>query len=366
MARIGLLGGTFDPIHNAHINIAKEAYEQLYLDEIWFIPVLNNPFEKKIVATNEQRVKMIELASKDYSYMKICDIELKKDPNVKSYTYDTLKELNEIYDHEFYFIIGYDQAKLFDHWYQAKEITKLAKLVVFSRSGYEYPKESIPKYEMMEIQVKPMSTSSSSIRNGDLKDLNQDVLHYMIMNSIYTPSIIASRMSNKRYTHSISVAKTARMFAKNNGLDENKAYIAGLLHDIAKEMPEDKMRTIMEKHYASHLEASIPVWHQWISSYVCQNELTIDDPEILQAIENHTTAALNMTKLDMCLYCADKYEPTRGFDSSKEIAMCNENIVEGFKYSLKDFYDFSIKKGRSIDPIFFEVYKKFVEEDYCG
>ena len=106
MARIGLLGGTFDPIHNAHINIAKEAYEQLNLDEIWFIPVLNNPFEKKIVATNEQRVKMIELASKDYSYMKICDIELKKDPNVKSYTYDTLKELNEIYDHEFYFKCG--------------------------------------------------------------------------------------------------------------------------------------------------------------------------------------------------------------------------------------------------------------------
>lgn len=365
MAKIGLLGGTFDPIHDGHINIAKEAYKQLNLDELWLIPVLNNPFTKNITATNEQRIEMIRLATVSYPFMKICDIELNKDPNVKSYTYDTLKDLKKQYSHDFYFIIGYDQAEQFEHWYKAKEISKLAQLVVFARKGYTRH-ENIRKYQMQELDITANDISSTTIKEGHVEGVDKRVLNYMMTNSIYTKTMIKNKMSKKRYIHSLSVADTARMFAKNNGLDENKAYAAGLLHDIAKEMPEEEMKKLMSLYYPEHLNSSLPVWHQWLSSYVCQNVYNVNDPEILQAIENHTTASLNMSKLDMCIYCADKYEPTRGFDSSKEIAMCNENIVEGFKYALKDFYDFSMKKGRSIDPIFFEIYKKFVEEDFCG
>ena len=364
MAKIGLLGGTFDPIHNGHIRIAREAYQQLQLDEVWFVPVLNNPFSKNIVATNIQRINMIHLATSAYPYMKVCDIELKQSPEKKSYTFNTLKALKEKYDHTFYFMIGYDQAELFEKWYKAREISEMVHLVVFNRLGY-LKSENIERYHMTELDLIPSDASSTKIKEGDVSQVDDKVLDYMMTHSIYTKSIIRHYMSEKRYRHSVSVADTARMFARNNHLDENKAYIAGLLHDIAKEMPEDQMRELMNRYYPEHLDASMPVWHQWLSSYVCKHVYKINDSEILQAIENHTTASINMSLLDMCIYCADKYEPTRDFDSSKEIEICNQNILAGFKYALKDFYEFSKRKGRSIDPIFFEIYKKYVEEDLC-
>jgi nicotinate-nucleotide adenylyltransferase len=70
-----------------------------------------------------------------------------------------------------------------------------------------------------------------------------------------------------------------------------------------------------------------------------------------------------MSRLDMCIYCADKYDRSRGYDSSKEIELCKKDIREGFKQSLEDFYTFSKKKNRPIDPIFFDVYKTYVEDN---
>ncbi len=365
MAKIGLLGGTFDPVHNGHLQNAKAAYQQLGLDEVWFIPVLNNPFTKNIVASNKERVDMLELAIKDEAYMKICDIELQSDSGVVSYTFDTLVKLNAMYDHEFYFIIGYDQAEKFHLWYKAKDIPTLARLVVIERLGYKKDK-NIEKFNMIELKVEATNISSTAIKNGDVSGLNPNVLHYMMMHSIYTETMIRSLMSKKRYIHSVSVAKTAREFALNNHLDPDKAYIAGLLHDIAKEMPLEEMKELMNKYFANHMDASIPVWHQWLSAYLAKHVYLVDDKEILQAITNHTTGSTEMSLLDMCIYCADKYEPTRDFDASKERAICNQDIKEGFRYALKDFHDFSIKKGRKIDKIFFEIYKKYVEEDIHG
>lgn len=363
MKKIGLLGGTFDPVHLTHIQNAKNAYEQLNLDEVWLIPVLNNPFDKTIVATNKQRLDMLNLAIEDYPYIKICDIELKKDINVKSYTFDTVSELKEIYsDYEFYFIIGYDQASKFHLWYKSEELAKLAKIAVISRLGYS-KSENFDKYLMTEINTQATNTSSSLIRDGKCLDLDQKVLNYMMTNSIYTKTMIKPRMSEKRYIHTLSMTNLACEFAKNNGVDVSKARAAGLLHDVAKEMDKDEMTKIMEKYFSKHLDASFPVWHQWVSAYVAKNEFAIDDEEILTAITNHTTGSINMSKLDMCIYCADQYDPSRGYDSSKEIELCNKDIVAGFKKALIDFYNFSKEKNRNIDQIFYDIYKKYVLEE---
>lgn len=363
MKKIGLLGGTFDPIHLTHIQNAKLAYQQLGLDEVWLIPVLNNPFTKTIVATSLQRLDMIKLAIKDEPYIKICDIELKKDPQLKSYTYDTVKELKTLYDADFYFIIGYDQASKFDLWYKSDELAKMAKIAIISRLGYELP-SFLNKYHMIELKTKATNTSSSAIRQGvHLEDLNQDVLKYMMEHSIYTKTMIKSRMSEKRYIHTLSMTDLACEFALCNDVDEKKARVAGLLHDVAKEMDKDEMMRIMETHFKEHLDASFPVWHQWVSSYVAKTEFKIDDPQIIQAIQNHTTGSCNMSKLDMCIYCADQYDPSRGYDSSKEIELCKKDIEQGFKQALIDFYEFSKAKNRKIDQVFFDIYSKYVLEE---
>ena len=83
----------------------------------------------------------------------------------------------------------------------------------------------------------------------------------------------------------------------------------------------------------------------------------------MQAITNHTTASMEMSKLDMCVYCADKLDPLRGYDSSKQIALCKEDILEGFKGELVNFYNFSKEKNRDIDECFFDVYQKYCKGD---
>lgn len=361
--RIGLLGGSFDPIHDGHVLIAKTVKDALNLDEIWFIPVLNNPFKEHGAASGEHRIKMIEIATRKLENMKVCDIELKGDPNVKSYTYHTLLKLKDLYPNdEFYYIIGADQVEKFDRWFEAKRISELVSLVCLGRKGYEFSKENILAFNMTEIDYEPIKASSTAIREGNFKNIDKKVIEYFTMNGLYLESIVASYMSSKRYIHTKSMAELAVEIAMENGIDPKKAYVAGMLHDIAKEMDHKKAKKLMEKHYPNHINMPEAVWHQWLSSYVAQKKFHIKDKEILQAIENHTTGSCNMSKLDMCIYCADKYDRSRGFDSSKEIELCKNDILEGFKMALKDFYTFSKKKNRPIDPIFFEIYKKYVEE----
>lgn len=362
--KIGLLGGSFDPIHDGHLLIAKTALKALKLDEIWLIPVLNNPFKDRQMASGEDRCAMIALACRKEENMKICDIELHGDPNEKSYTCDTLIKLKERYpNHDFFYIIGDDQVAKFDHWYRASDISNMVQLICFARKGYSTSQENIEKYNMQRIDYKPVRISSSEIRNGHLKHLDKKVVEYFTMHGLYLDSIVANYMSTKRFTHTKSMALLSRDIAKANGLDEKKAYVAGMLHDIAKEMDEKRAEKLMKKHYPKYYQMPRAVWHQWLSSYVAKKEFHVHDQDILQAIEHHTTGSLEMSLLDMTIYCADKLDPSRGYDSSDDIALCKQDITAGFKKSLCDFETFSKRKNRPIDPIFYEIYKKYVEEE---
>lgn len=134
MASIGIMGGTFNPIHIGHTEIAKAAYEQYHLDEIWFMPnhIPAYKSEDQIVSS-ENRLEMIRLAIKDIPYCKASDFELKREGN--TYTIDTLKLLNKQYpEHSFYFIMGADSLYSFDKWRSYKEIPSYAKLLVAPRN----------------------------------------------------------------------------------------------------------------------------------------------------------------------------------------------------------------------------------------
>lgn len=360
MKKIGLIGGTFDPIHNGHIMIAKESYRQLGLDEVWFIPVLNNPFEKNIIATNEQRIEMIKIATAAYPYMKYTDIELKQDPEVKSYSINTIKKLKHEFDHQFYFILGYDQAQMFDKWYKAKKISKKVQLVVVARKGYQAIK-NIENYSMIELSVEQIDVSSTAIKKGDITNIDRRVLKYTIDNSIYSKLFLEGHLSRKRLEHSIRVAKTAEEIAINNGINPVKAYIAGLFHDIAKEIDEKLSRRIMNQYFKKYSKSATPIIHQWVSAFVCKEVYGIDDNEILSAISKHTTGDVTMSLLDMCIYCADMYEPGRRYDTTKQLKLCNENIELAFKNALLEFKEYSDETGVELDEIFFDVYNKYVK-----
>lgn len=121
--KIGIMGGTFDPIHNGHLMLGERAYHQFQLDEIWFMPNGNPPHKSRsrIESNVSDRLRMVELAVDETSYFRLCDYEAKKID--VSCSYATLEYLNEQYpEHEFYFIIGADSLFSIEHWVKPERI----------------------------------------------------------------------------------------------------------------------------------------------------------------------------------------------------------------------------------------------------
>lgn len=136
MAKIGIMGGTFDPIHNGHIMLGKQAYEEYQLDEIWFMPSSQPPHKKdhKITDTSD-RCEMVRLAIQEYPYFRFSDFELRRTGN--TYTAETLLLLNKAYpEHQFYFIIGADSLYQLENWYHPELVTAQTILLAAVR---EYP-----------------------------------------------------------------------------------------------------------------------------------------------------------------------------------------------------------------------------------
>lgn len=362
MSKIGIFGGSFDPVHLGHTTLIKQAITLLSLDHFIVIPTGSNPWKDTEYASAKERLEMLEIALKGLDKVSISTMEI-TNSNKKNYTIETLERVKQKHPKDtLYYIMGMDQASKFHLWKEATKISELVQLVVFDRIGYT-KNENLEKYHFLHLDIAPMKVASSDIRHGDILDLDPQVLRYIVHHGLYLDTLLEGTMSAKRFAHSKSVATLAREIAKTNGVDPLKAYIAGMFHDIAKEMDPKKAACIMEHEFSMHQDKPYPIWHQWLSQYVCRQVYLLEDAEILQAIRHHTTASTCMSTLDMCIYVADKYDPLRDFDSSKEIALCKKDIYKGFKQSLIDFYEFSKAKNREIDPCFFAVYKKYVEEN---
>ena len=137
---------------------------------------------------------------------------------------------------------------------------------------------------------------------------------------------LAKRLSPKRFRHSVGVSQTAQSLAVRFGCDTDKAKLAGLLHDLAREVPVNELlpRALAFGIVVCDIERSEPVLlHAPLAAKMAQGEWGIDDVEILQAIILHTTGGLNMTLLDKIIYLADAIEPSRkfkGVDKIRELA----------------------------------------------
>ncbi len=133
MERIGLFGGTFDPVHRGHLAIAGQAAEELRLDQVLFIPAADPPHKRKTWASYAQRVAMLELAFADHSRFSISLIEAELP--APSYTVDTLLELRKRLAGQFYFLIGADSLLELHLWHRYQELLQLTNFAVISRPG---------------------------------------------------------------------------------------------------------------------------------------------------------------------------------------------------------------------------------------
>lgn len=136
----GVLGGTFNPIHNGHIAIAEAARIALNLDEIYFIPTGQPQLkDNDVLLATEHRVQMINVAISEKPFYKLSTIEVERAG--PSYTVDTLSELRRQLssEHELFFILGWDSLAQLPHWKDPDLLIQMCKLVVVSRPGYPLP-----------------------------------------------------------------------------------------------------------------------------------------------------------------------------------------------------------------------------------
>ncbi len=136
--RIGVLGGTFDPIHVGHIAAARVAMECAQLDRVLFVPSATPPHREPAVAGPRQRLEMTRQAIAGEPRFEASDVEISR--GGKSFTSDTISALHRLYAHdELFLILGWDAARLFHTWHMPKEIERLASVVVVSRPGVDGP-----------------------------------------------------------------------------------------------------------------------------------------------------------------------------------------------------------------------------------
>lgn len=131
--KIGIFGGSFDPVHQGHLNIAESAWREFELDEVWFVPSGHSPHkDEREMVPAEIRAKLIELAIDSYHGFCLSRIEM-DEPGI-SYTYRTLGHLKQQYPkYEFYFIMGADSLDYFEHWKHPEIICENAVVLVAVR-----------------------------------------------------------------------------------------------------------------------------------------------------------------------------------------------------------------------------------------
>ncbi len=359
MKRIGILGGTFNPIHNAHIRVAEEALEQFSLDKIWFMPAGAPPHKQnEELVSAGHRCNMILSAIHGNEQFELFDYEVKKDS--LSYTAHTMAELRTLYpDVEFYFIIGGDSLLKFEKWREPEKIVQLTNMLACGRAGEENTlvQEKISELnarwncDIQYFEVPMMEIASQKIRASfadrntskqafEVSDMIPSAVYdYICTNHLYGAensmksqediiSKLSTILSPHRFRHVLGVANLAAGIAMAHGREDLNTFLyAGLLHDCAKYMKYEEMLSFATEHeldvtpYLGEMSFQL---HAVLGEYLARTEYGVTDIDILNSIRYHTVGHLNMSFLEKCIFLADYLEPSRDFPAEPTLTQMRQ------------------------------------------
>ncbi len=381
--KLGIMGGTFNPIHYAHLFTSNYVLEKYNLDKIVFIPTGEPPHKKNIdLPSVEHRYNMTKIAIEDNSNFFISNIEVER--HTTTYTIDTLKQIKSMCDEDIqlYFIVGTDTINQVYTWKEPENIFDLTKFIITTRPNYilnEKTKQLVNKYKdkIYFCETPMLEISSTNIRKRVEQEkkvtylLPKNVEDYIYKNNLYKTdffekykkelNILKENLTEKRFNHSIQVAKEAKSLAIEHNEDKEKAFLAGLIHDCCKCFSLPKIYETCEKYnfkLDEVLEKQPDLSHSFLGYYVAKDIYNIQDENILNSIKYHTTGRANMTNLEKIIYIADYIEPTRpyfeGIYKARELAY--KNLDMAMDYILESTIQFNNKKGRIIHPLSIEAY----------
>lgn len=364
--RIGILGGTFNPVHNAHVQMARIARDEAALDRVLLV-VAADPPHKRVegeVPAGE-RYEMVSMAVENEGGVDASDMELKR--GGKSYTLFTLQELRAQYpEAELLLIVGSDMLSDLPNWYRPEEVLKLAGVLCVPRIGLNQndAQTALELGERYGAKVTILSGRADMISSTEVRDrleagqsvdgLLPDAVEQACYESgAYFPADVRAlqekcraALSQARYRHVAGTMRAAAMLSELWHQDPGKARIAALLHDCAKCLDP------VTQEVLSGDDAGIPaVHHAFAGAVLAKTEYGVADEEILRAIRLHTTGDEGMTDFDATVYAADLIEPTRVFSC---VEVYRERVSLGpdafMRYALRRVARFIGKTDKALHP----------------
>ncbi|EIE39356.1 nicotinate-nucleotide adenylyltransferase [Mycoplasmopsis canis] len=356
--KIGIYGGSFDPIHKGHIEIAKYVIKELNLDKLLIVPTYVSPFKKKSISI-EDKINMINLVLEEK--MELCLFEAKR--NTISYTIDTVKYIKNKYKNdELFLIIGSDNLSKLHKWKDIDEIANLTKIVALRRSPI-INKTNLKKYNGILLKNSYFDFSSSEYKKGYFHMVDPKVAQYIQSKGLYLEEIIHNLLSALRAKHSISCGTLAANLAKVHGYSAKNAYIAGILHDIAKEWDEEESRAFLNDFEPSYKDVPKHFLHQHCGAALVKHGYLLENQEIIDAINCHTGMRSEMTKLDKILFISDKICEGRRFPGIQKVReLCFANLDKGFAKVVRITYEWNLSKGVKFSDETLKIYNKYMEK----
>ncbi len=357
---IGILGGSFNPIHRRHVDLARCALAEARLSRVLFLPTGHPPHKHRGLASAEHRLEMTRLAILGQPGFEVSRMELDRTGLI--YTLDTLRLLKEQYPAaELCYLIGEDTLLDLPNWYKPDEVFPLCRFLVCCRETSNASAHPlVPQLERRGarftfLSLPPVDISATAIREDlaagvEPESLAPQVMEYIRIMGLYgvkaTPKgaaalypLLSGLLSDRRLLHSLLVAYTARKLAQLHDLDPEPAEMAGLLHDCAKCMPLSQLQQLAKEHRLlldRETLASQNLLHGPVSAVLAEAHYGVTDPNILSAIRCHTTGKVGMLPLDMVLYLADKTEPSRNqYPALEEVRRLSEtDLIAAMKRML--------------------------------
>ena len=346
--KIGIYGGTFNPIHTGHIHAAKQAIKTLNLDKLIMIPDRIAPHKAlpEGSAAPQQRLDMLHLAVAGEQGIEVSDLELRREGT--SYSYLTVEALREVYpDAQLYLLIGTDMFLSFHTWCNPERITAQATLAVLYRGEKGEAEQIAARKAEMEaegVDVVLVKNDAIHISSTQLRRLiafrcaseflPNGVAEYIQANGLYDSTadwknlpmeqlepIVVRLLKANRVAHVLGCRDTAVELAKRWGVNEMDAARAGILHDITKAL-DGPLQLTLCREYGTILDEfgyKYPKTLHALTGSLVADRIFGEDEAVVSAICHHTTGKADMNLLEKIIYVADYMEPNRNFPGVEQL-----------------------------------------------
>ncbi len=368
--KILVFGGAFDPPHKAHVALLRAAVLTIKPDRVLVVPAWRSPFKAEAHATASERAGLVR-SGIIKPLRSLLDIRLSIDASELQsrravYTVETLERIKKLHPGaELHVLVGSDNATSFNSWKSPLRLRREASWWTARRPGAVGPIP--PFFKILQERMPDIASTDIRVRLLLGEDvscwLEPDVVARIRRAGLYGIHLrrrLRSLLPAPRFRHTLAVADLARRLANRWGLDEEKATLAALLHDLGRAVTAARLPGL-----ARRLRLKVPrpvetlsraplLAHSYVSEHWARERFDVDDPAVLQAVRRHTLGAPTaaaMSSLDKTLYIADSTSTDRryrGVEAVRELAF--RDLDAAFKSSVAAKLRHALINGEWLHP----------------